>query len=253
MPYGLYISAEGAQAQDTRLRVLANNLANVETPGFKRQLAIIQARYAHATELGLDSPGSRTINDLSGGVEVDRTMTEFSHGPMQQTGTPTDVAVDGPGFFLIDKDGQNYLTRAGNFRVWTDGRLTTQQGYSVLSTDGTPIAIDLEAGEIEISPEGGVFQRRGPYREQVSELALVMPEDLNKLRHEADNLFRFSGEAVALPVRSFAPEFLEQSAVQPTREMVDLIDTTRSFEANVAMIRHQDEMLGSLVNRVLRV
>ncbi len=84
MPYGLYISAEGALAQSQRMEVIANNLANLDTPGFKRELAVFQARYAEAIEQGRDYPGSGSINDVGGGV-----MPTSPPRPRSEPATPT--------------------------------------------------------------------------------------------------------------------------------------------------------------------
>ena len=115
MPYGMYLSTEGAIAQAKRLEVISNNLANVQTVGFKRDLALFQARLAEATERGQDQPGSGSINDLGGGISVKATATDYRPGPVRKTDLPTDVAIDGPGFFLVRRGDTNYLTRAGNF------------------------------------------------------------------------------------------------------------------------------------------
>src|SRR5271156_6604963 len=103
MAYGLYIAAEGASAQSTRLEVIANNLANVGTPGFKRDFAMFQARYAEETRRGTDYPGSHSINDLGGGVEIRGTQTDFTAGPMKKTGSESDIAIQGDAFFLVRK------------------------------------------------------------------------------------------------------------------------------------------------------
>ena len=84
MPYGMYISAEGAKAQATRLETIANNLANVDTPGFKRDVTTFQARFAEAIDQGLDYPGSGSINDLGGGVAVASVLTDHSPGTMER-------------------------------------------------------------------------------------------------------------------------------------------------------------------------
>ena len=88
MPYGLYISADGARAQIQRLEVIANNLANVETTGFKRDLAIVQSRYAEAAQQGLPRPAPARIDDLGGGVQFQETKTDFSARPLKRTGSP---------------------------------------------------------------------------------------------------------------------------------------------------------------------
>src|SRR6478736_2818091 len=92
MIYGMYISAEGAQAQSTRLEALSNNLANVDTPGFKCAFAQMQSRYAEETAQGKDYLGSGSINDIGGGVEVCGMRTDFTGGPIQKTGMETDMA-----------------------------------------------------------------------------------------------------------------------------------------------------------------
>ena len=113
MSYGLYLSADGAYAQTRRLEVVANNVANADTVGFKRELAVFQARYAEQTARGYDSPGSGSINDMGGGVMVAQTKTDFSAGPTKRTNGPTDLAIDGEGFLMVKKGDQQYLTRRG--------------------------------------------------------------------------------------------------------------------------------------------
>src|SRR5688572_9339313 len=144
MPYGLYISAEGAQAQARRLEVIANNLANVETAGFKRDVAAFQARFAEAIQQGLDYPHSRTQNDVGGGVKMMSVDTDFSSSSLRLTQIPTDFAINGDGFFQVrGRDGGVYLTRAGNFTLDPQGRLVTQSGnMPVLDESRGEIIVD---------------------------------------------------------------------------------------------------------------
>jgi len=252
MPYGLYISAEGAHAQSTRLEVIANNLANVDTVGFKRELAVFQARYAEETERGQDYPGSGSINDLGGGVLVRQTKTDFSPGPLKHTGVPTDMAIQGEGFFLVEKDGESFLTRAGNFSINADGELVTQYGqrqYAVLTDAGTPVVIDPDNGPWQLMPSGAIRQAG-----TVQNLALVRPASLGDLVKTGENVFRplADPQPLAANERSVAGGYLEMSGVQPTAEMIDLIEASRAVEANINMMQTQDEMLSGLVNRVMR-
>lgn len=249
MPYGLYISAEGAHAQQKRLEVVANNLANVDTVGFKRDLAIFQARYAEATEQGLDQPGSGSLNDLGGGIMVQQTATDFSAGPLKQTGVRTDLAIGGDGYFVVQKDGQNLLTRAGNFQLTSAGQLVTQQGYPVLSPDNSPITIDLSNGEWEVTGSG-VVQQQGI----AQPLALVQPASKGDLVKVGENLFRPLSDPPEVPVgdRRVVSGHLEASGVKPTTELLEMIDATRAIEANLNMMQTQDQMLSELVNRVLK-
>lgn len=249
MPYGFYISAEGAHVQSKRLEVLSNNLANVDTPGFKRDLAVLQARYSEATERGYTSPGSGTLDDLSGGVLVRQSQTDFSSGTLKRTDIPTDFAINGDGFFVVRKGNQDLLSRAGNFRFTEAGQLTTQEGYAVLDEDGSPIEIDTAAGPWKLSRDGAIEQAGGR-----TALSLVKPASLGDLVKTGENLFR--ALAPTSPVdpeqRHVQDGFLEMSCVKPTTEMMELIEASRAFEANTQMIRHHDTLLGSLVNRVMK-
>ncbi len=248
MPYGLYISAEGANVQSRRMEVLANNLANVDTPGFKRDLALFRARYAEETQRGDDRPGSRSVNDLGGGVWFDRSVTVHEQGPLKRTAQPTDIAIEGDGFFVVEKEGKEHLTRAGNFALNNEGLLVTQAGEPVLSDEGDPITVVPEL-PWRVSPDGAIEQAGTK-----TFLALVnvrQPGDLVKV---GDNFFRALGPTAPLPpeVRRVREGHLEMSGVRPTLAMLELIETSRAFETNVTMIKNHDSMLNSLVNRVLK-
>lgn len=250
MPYGLYIAAEGAHAQAKRLEVIANNLANVDTPGFKRQLAIFQARYAESIEQGEDFPGSGSINQIGGGVMVRETPTDFAPGPLHRTEVPTDVALEGKGFFWVEKDGQRFLTRAGNFRLSSRGELVTQQGYLVLGEDGMPIVLPQPTQPFQINSAGQIVQ--GGFRRA---LAVVQPAAGDSLQRVGENLFRTQSEPESVPAhqRQVLQGFLERSGVRPPLEMLELIETSRLIEANLNLVKLQDQILSGLVQRLLRV
>lgn len=252
MPYGLYMSAEGAHAQATRLEVIAHNLANVETTGFKRELAIIQSRYAEEVEEGTIDAGTGEITDIGGGVEVIATQTDHAPGPLKDTGLPTDLAIRGEGFFVVGKDDEQFLTRAGNFHVNARGELVTQYGgqqYAVLDDSMSPIVLDREA-PWEFTVDGAVSQAGA-----TTNLALVKPQSYGDLARFGENVFRPLADPVPLTQaeRSVAPGYLEGSGVQPTNEMVAMIEASRLLEANLKMMQTQDEMLDGLINRLMRV
>src|SRR4029079_1295416 len=118
MYYGLYMSAAGANSQSHKVEVLSNNLANVNTVGFKRELALLDARESEAIERGLLRRGTQELEDVGGGVRMDATFTDFSPGTMQLTHMHSDLAIDATNtFFQVQRGGQTLLTRAGNFHV----------------------------------------------------------------------------------------------------------------------------------------
>ena len=250
MPYGLYISAEGAQVQQKRLEVIANNLANIETAGFKRDVPMFQARFAEAIQQGSSYPHSRTQNDVGGGVKIIDVETDFASSSLRETGVPTDFAVNGDGFFQVrGKDGGVYLTRAGNFTIDARGRLVTQGDLPVLSDSGSDIVLD-GSRPWEVFPGGRIMQDGSS-----TAIGLVQPQSLGDLVKMGSNMFR--PLAPVTPVgegdRDVRQGYLEQSGVNPTREMMAMIDTSRAFEANTRLIQHQDSMISGLISRVLSV
>jgi len=250
MPLGLYVSAEGANAQARRLEVIANNLANVDTVGFKQDLAVFQARYSEAIQEGLIPPDTGRIEDQGGGIATRATATNFAPGPLKRTDRPLDMAINGEGFFAVLKDGQQHLTRAGNFMLNAQGELVTQQGYSVLGANGNPIVISPDNGPWEFVSDGTIRQPGA-----VQALALVKPTSLDQLVKVGENLFLPLGDVQPLEPgrRNVVNEYIEGSGVEPATEMVDMIATTRMFEANTKLMQFQDEMLSGLVNRLMRL
>jgi len=250
MSYGMYLSAEGAKVQSQRLEFIANNLANLETPGFKRDVPTFQARFAEAIQQGTDYSGSKTHNDVGGGVKLIDVDTDFSGGTLRSTEVPTDFAVNGEGFFQVKtSDGENLLTRAGNFMLDAQGRLVTQTGrYQVLDDAGGPIKLDPEQPWNFLS--GGRIDQGGS---QIA-IGLQKPESLGDLVKVGNNAFRPLGTVtpVATEIRDIRQGTLEQSSVSSTREMMAMIETSRAFEANTKLIQHQDGMLSQLLSRVLR-
>ncbi len=251
MPYGMYISAAGAEAQSRYVEVLTNNLANADTAGFKPEFTVMQSRHSEAIEQGEDVQGSRSINDIGGGVASKETVTDFRPGTLKWTGNPSDLAIDdsdGKSFFVVEKDGERMLTRAGNFRFSSTGQLQTQNGFPVLSSGGAFVQIDPRL-PWRFTEDGAIEQAGARIN-----LALEKPASLGDLAKAGQNLFRpLANTRPADPnERRVRDGHLEMSSVKPVQVMVDLIKANRAYEANVRLIQHQDSMIGSLVNRVLR-
>jgi flagellar basal-body rod protein FlgF len=249
MPYGMYISAEGAQAQAMRMEVIANNLANVETVGFKGDVATFNSRLAEAIKEGQADAGDGSINDIGGGVTVEGIHTDYSPGPLRQTNIPTDFAVAGDGFFTVQRDGATYLTRAGNFKLTSAGQLVTQEGAAVLNENGGPVVIDREQGPWQLAQDGTITQSGSV----VGQLGLRQPNSLGDLAKVGENLFRPLAQTVPVPTteRDVRQGYVEGSAVNPTLEMLAMIKTSRAFEADTRLIQTQDELISALINRVL--
>lgn len=251
MPYGIYMSAEGARVQSERLNIIANNLANANTVGFKQDVPSFQARFAEAIQRGQAAPGDRSINEVGGGVKLIDVSTDFSPGDYQSTGNPFDIAISGEGFFhILGDEGDTCLSRAGNFALDPSGRLVTEVGRRpVLDQSDTEIVLDRDL-PWELSDDGFISQA-GTLRA----LGLSEPDSLDELVKIGDNLFRPTGPVAPVPLadRQVRQGYLEMSDSNQVEQMMSMIETTRAFEANTRMIQSQDAALGTLIGRVLRV
>ena len=241
-PTGPRPSPRGSKSLPTIWQTSRRRASSVE-------LGIFQSRPAEAIQQGLSASGSGGLDDLGGGVRLQETKTDFSPGPQHKTGNPTDMAIQGDGFFLARKGDETYLTRAGNFRITNDGQLVTQQGYPVLSDNRSPITIRPDGGHWMVDGSG-VIQQGG----NTQNLALVKPASLGDLVRAGENLFRPLAEPQALPAteRNVASGYLEASGVQPTSELVSMLEASRLFEVNINMIQTQDQMLSGLISHVLK-
>lgn len=248
MAYGLYLSAAGANAQNHRLEVLSHNLANVNTPGFKPQLAVVKSRNSEAVERGDVPADASGVDNLGGSVTIAPTMTQFAQGPIRKTGGVADFAInDSKSFFVIQRGDQKLLTRAGNFTFDATGKLVTPVGESVLSESGSPIVINPLLPH-HIADDGAVYQAG-----QRQHLMLARPKEVGDLSRVGDNLYQSLTEITMVPTneRVVVGGAIEESAVKPTAAMMELIEASREYEANVRMIQTQDQTLGSLISRVL--
>ncbi len=249
MPYGMYLSAEGAQAQSKRLEVIANNMANINTVGFKPDAAAFQSRFAEAIQEGHAGAGSRGIDDVGGGVKVIETLTNFAPGRLQRTGNEADMAIIGNGFFQVaGEGGEPLMTRAGAFRLDPEGRLLTANNRAVLDAGGAPIQLAPNV-PWSVSKDGFIQQSGGAIP-----LALVEPESLDDLTKVGANLFRSRSEVqpVGENAREVRSGYLEMSGANSTQQMMAMIEASRAFEANARMIQTQDDAMGQLVGRLLR-
>jgi len=249
VPYGVYLSASGANAQSHRLQVLSNNLANMNTAGFKPENPVLQARFAEMIDQGHVSPGLGGIDDVGGGVTIQPSVTNFELGAMRKTDNDTDFAIqESDAFFVVERDGEQLLTRSGNFLFDSSGKMITQSGEPVLDSSGNKIQIAPNL-PYQIQSGGRIVQGGDQF-----ELMLAKPKSFGDLAHAGGNLFRplASFDLAANDERPVTNGMLESSAVSPTGAMMELIEASRVYEANVRMIQNQDNVMGSLISRVLQ-
>jgi flagellar basal-body rod protein FlgF len=252
MIYGLYLSASGVRASAHRIDVAANNLANSETTGFKRDLSIFQERPTEAAAAGLPPRqwSNPDLEGLGGGVKLALTSVDLAPGNLEQTGNQWDFALQGKGFFAVKEGSRIYLTRDGRFGASKDEKLILASGgQQVLDRNRQPITIKNHELPFSVNADGtifrhdenmgmvGVFDVPDPRQVVKYGQGLLAYDDLDKRMLPQDNAKILNG-------------YLEQSNAEPTHELTTLIEAQRSLDANASMIRYQDETLSRLVNDV---
>ena len=254
MLYGLYLSATGVMTNSYRQDVIANNLANAETVGFKKDLAMFRQRPTAAEESPDKSGWSNPLMEgIGGGTYAEPTVVDTSEGSLEQTGNKLDAAIMGTGFFTVDDHGQTRLTRNGQFMIDNNSMLVTSSGkQNVLDSEGNPIKLDGKLASItNIGTDGTITQGDVV----AGKLGVVDVPDPAKLKNEGSNLFSYPtpGDFTASTNSVVRGETVENANVDPATELTQLMDTQRQLEANANMIHYQDSTLDKLINTVGKI
>ena len=253
MSYGLWLSAAGLQANQYRQNIMANNMANVDTVGFKKDLAVIRERLVESRSGQGAMFRNGLLDRLSGGTFVAPTYHSFAEGPLIQTGNALDVAIKGDGFFPVRIGGEVKYTRDGRFTINDKNELVmvANNGRAkVLGEGGAPIVLMPNARRTEIGADGTVRQDGVA----VDKIGVVEFADRNTLRKVGGNLFLATG-APGRPAQSssLVNGAVEGSTVNPVAGLAEMIEVTRAYQLNAQMISLQDMTIGQAVSRVGRI
>ncbi|MFX4261935.1 flagellar basal-body rod protein FlgF [Pelotomaculum propionicicum] len=255
---GLYSSTTGMNVQQAKVDNISNNMANSTTPGYKKdelliqsfpeQLLIEQGGPKRKDGLPLQNPAAK-IGSLGTGSLVAETVTDYTAGTLQETGNPTDIAIRGPGFFVVSASAQEdpdkvYYTRSGFFKVDQEGYLTLNGRYRVLGEAGE---IRVGSDKFTVSPDGSI-DAGGTV---IDRLRLVEFDDLNSLSKEGEGLFTgIQGSEKQAAATTVVQGRVETSNVNVVDEMAQLISVMRAYEANQRIIQNYDEILNKAVNQI---
>lgn len=279
---GWYTGASGMAAQQVRLDTVANNLANVDTDGYKREVAVSKAFaqlllrrmnddgvYLHPLGSGDMAP---VIGKLGTGVESNEIFTELEQGALKGTESDFDIALDGKGWLSVQTPYGERYTRNGSFILGKEGYLETKEGFPVLGVDGP---IRVKANNFQIDKQGRVWVNADYIddpellvgREQNEWNNTVLLDTLKIVDFELDRFIAKQGSSLwkdtelSGPARVMPPEerptvlqgFTEAANVNVVTEMVRMIEVNRAYEANQKTIQSQDAALGKLINEVVKV
>jgi flagellar basal body rod protein FlgG len=248
--YGLYLSATGVLTNSYRQDVIANNLANSETVGFKKDLALFTERDSAAQEKGQSDPDD-PLSNLTGGKWAAPTYVDPSEGPLQETGNSTDVAIEGKGYFMVQTPQGNRLTRDGRFLLDSNGNLVmaNDANAKLLDDSGKPFSLDSRQ-RIQLSKDGE-YSQGGRNVDKIG----IYDTDTATLTKQGNNLLAFPDSQTLSLSKNYTlhQSFVERSNVEPTTELTQLMDTERQLEVNANMIKTQDETLSELVSQVAKI
>ena len=250
----LHVARTGLEAQDARMRVIANNLANIGTTGYKRDRAnFATLAYQDSRIAGQQSSNETqyaTGLNLGTGVSVQSTTSITTQGTLSTTGNALDFALDGDGYFQVQLPGGKLgYTRAGNFSRSAEGQLVTAQGYPVQPA----IAIPEDAASIPVGPDGtvSVTTSASSTPTEIGQITVASFANSAGLQALGDNFL--AETAASGPAQVGAPGdgtrgairqgMLEASNVNVVEELVDMIECQRAYEINSKMISSVDEML----------
>ena len=273
----LWVPLSGAIAQQRNVETIANNVANANTPGFKKDQVVFKeyltALEKNGEKAGVDLPQKelkpedfyRSYNSEDSFVKIDGSYTNHEQGQLTPTGNFFDNALSGPGFFeVLTPNGVRY-SRKGAFSISNEGKLVNDQGFLVLSKDAPPIeagdgklnlatspesrAITVSGSKFSISLEGEVFSGAN----KVADLAITEFNDIHALRKEGNTLFinpdqnNIKTEGLKTSIHQ---GFVEQSNVNAVTEMSNLINANRNFESIQRVIKTYDSMSARAVNEI---
>lgn len=268
MNYGLYLSAAGALTNMHRQDVMANNLANVNTVGFKPDEVTFSTRLAERLDPGaLSMMGGEPadpqwmLERLGGGQWIAPSRVDLRQGALTRTGNDLDVAIQGDGFFVID-GSRNGTGGAENLRLSRDGRFTRNSdgelvmaanGHRVLDVDNEPIVLD-DQGMITVDARGNISQNG----QTVATLGFVNVANAGALKKDGDNLMRVEGrggrQLQDAPLASAIKQrHVEDSAVDAITALNQMTNASKAVQANITMMQYHDNILGQVINTYGRV
>jgi len=251
---GLYTAASGMIAQQKRQENVSNNIANIETPSFKKQTLLVTAR--KASQISKKSDGGKTpIGKMHLGLGVEGAVTDFSQGLLRETGRQEDLAISGEGYFKTRlASGEAAYTRNGSLNMDAEGFIFNSDGFPICGnkTEGgsdEPIQIDAET--FTVDGKGNITDSEG---KRLWKIALVGISETELLKEAATGVYTVAQGGAGYEIEAENARIVsgmqEASNVNALEEMVKLMEISRSFESNQRIIQSIDETLGKAVNEI---
>ena len=244
MDNALYVGLSRQMTLRRELDIVANNIANMDTTGFKVESLMVETEpMAPAHTFGAPRPVKFVIDRSVG--------RDFGQGVLRQTGAPFDLGIQGDGFFRVRTADGEQFTRDGRFHMDEAGRLVTEDGAALLDEGGGEIAIDPKLGSVMIAKDGTVSQGS----ERLGKVGLARFDELSVLEKVGDNRYRNTSNAQAQPATGSVIQqgMLEGSNVKPVAEITRMIEITRTYESVAKMMDANAELSRRSIERMGKV
>ncbi len=239
MENSIYIALSRQSVLSTNMNIIANNVANVNTPGFRGQNLIF----------------SEYVSDPRGQKDPLSFVTDHGQyqvttpGSVKQTGNPLDISLNGPGFIGVKQpNGDIAYTRAGNFQLGIDGELQTSAGYSVVDAGGAEITIPAQSTEINIDTRGRISDQTGA----IGQIQITEFENIQEMIPLGNNLYQIDAAGKPAEGTVVTQGTLEGSNVNAILETTRMIDTLRSYQGIQKLIQSEHERLRSAIQKLTR-
>ena len=230
------------------LDVVANNIANIDTTGYKGSSALFEEYLSSATN-GNQGPPISFVRDRA-------TYIDMSRGPVRHTGNPLDLAIDGGAFFAVQTPNGVRYTRNGAFKIDATGQIVTSDGYPVLG-DGGPIKLQPNDSQLQVSPDGTVSVREGNSNadSERGKLRLARFANINQLQKDGASMFNYlgTGQPPQDTTSKVIQGSLEQSNVKGVLEMARMIEITRSYQQISAMMQQQNATDTTAIDKLAEI
>jgi len=247
MDNSFYVGISRQQVLQTQMDLIANNVANISTPGYRAQNLVFEEYLTKAQNNG---KGKDNTDDRLSLVSVYGQFQNTSPGPMAHTGNPLDVAVEGKGFLGVQTPQGVMYTRGGNFQINAAGELVTGSGLRVASQGGSSIVIPKDAREIGIAADGTVSTDKGA----IGQLMVVEFDNEQDLDPTGNGLYKLGENATSRPAPAresmVRQGMLEGSNVQPITEMTRMIDVLREYQMTQNMLETEHQRESTMIQQL---
>ena len=232
MENAIYTSLTRQSGLIREMQVVANNIANLSTTGFRRE-GVIFSEYVKRLE---DAPSLSM-------ARASARLVDLSQGELSRTGGDFDFAIQGDGFFLIETPDGQHLSRAGHFTPNADGELVNPDGYRLLDAGGAPIFVPPDVGSVSLANDGTLSAQGVP----LAQIGLWQPADPISLRHVQGTLFNADAAEPMEEPGLILQGYLESSNVNPMAEIARMIEVQRAYEMGQKLLDREDERIRNTV------